>query len=131
MHTRGGNDSNASIRNIPIIDDLSLLDISSEDTPKQLTLEEECPPVSKQPIEEPEVIVIDDLQQEAPVMMETDDLTCKRCGFESSSNQPLKKHADTCHENVISDNDIEKMGGKILTEFSVRYAISSQTIKVS
>ena len=40
MHTRGGNDSNGSIRNIPITDDLSLLDISCEDATKQLTLEE-------------------------------------------------------------------------------------------
>ena len=41
QHTRGANDTTRSIQIFPLVDDISLLDISDEE-PNQITLEERC-----------------------------------------------------------------------------------------
>ena len=42
-------------------------------------------------------------------------LSCDLCDFDASSLDNLKMHKVTVHGNQISDQDIEIMGGKILT----------------
>ena len=49
VHTKSGSEPNTSIRGIPLVDDISLLDISEDNIEdnniKQITLEEKCPSV--------------------------------------------------------------------------------------
>ena len=51
------------------------------------------------------------------VFMDTDDSTCNKCDYVGKDPGSLKNHIEESHENRISDEDIEKLGGQILTEF--------------
>ena len=61
MHTKGPNDSTGSFRNIPIVDDLSLLYILGNESltaiTKEISLKEACPVETNQSINMQEVIV--------------------------------------------------------------------------
>ena len=49
--------------------------------------------------------------------MDSDDLSCSKCEYEGKDNDSLSNHKVVNHENRISDEDVVKMGGKVLTEF--------------
>ena len=82
---------------------------------EQNTLEEECP--------EPVILLPQDVANnsqninETDVLMDCDELLCNKCGFEGKDTESLRNHDTLIHENRISDEDIVKLGGKILTEF--------------
>ena len=54
---------------------------------------------------------------ENDVLMETEDRSFDRCEFECNDQTMLNEHIVLTHDNRISDTDVEKMGGKVLTEF--------------
>ena len=47
----------------------------------------------------------------------TDNISCEKCDFECTDAEVLQKHLDSKHENRISDQEIDKLDGKIMTEF--------------
>ena len=49
--------------------------------------------------------------------METEGRSCDRFEFECNDQTMLNEHIVLTHDNRISDTDVEKMGGKVLTEF--------------
>ena len=58
--------------------------------------------------------------EETPVvstmMLEMEDTSCNKCGFDGRDETELKEHLHNCHERS-SELDSDKIGGKILTEF--------------
>jgi hypothetical protein len=82
---------------------------SKQDERTTNTLEEECPG------DVPESVL--DKENENCVSMDTDDSTCNKCDYVGKDTGSLKNHIELSHESRISDEDVEKLGGKILTEF--------------
>ena len=81
QHTRGANDTTRSIQIFPLVDDISLLDISDEE-PNQITLEERCLVESTNP---PKGINANKQGQIPPtITIETDDFACAKFHFDSS-----------------------------------------------
>ena len=53
---------------------------------------------------------------QSQVFIEAIEFPCNICEFECNDLQTLRNHNASKHEEVISDQDIEKMGGKILSD---------------
>ena len=51
------------------------------------------------------------------VLIDVDRLSCNTCEYEGNDSFAVKEHIALNHDNRISDSDIEKLGGMILTEF--------------
>ena len=49
--------------------------------------------------------------------MVVEKLSCNLCDFEGNDTFTLEEHNSSKHENRISNEDIHKLGGMILTEF--------------
>ena len=44
-------------------------------------------------------------------------LSCNTCDFEGNDSFTVEEHTSLKHENRISDDDVDKLGGMVLTEF--------------
>ena len=118
-HKHGFNASDESIlyikqstRNNSLSEDEinSLLDVSGDET-KQITLEEGCQTPTAQ---KPESYEANTPKVMEPVVrMDNDDLVCNKCDFKGKDVSNLRKHTAT---HLISENDIDKLGGSIMTE---------------
>ena len=73
------------------------------------TMEEGCPLPT---VQMPQASEASEEKETVAVM-----LACHKCGFESEDQQILQSHILTSHENLISEKDIVKLGGLIMTEF--------------
>ena len=91
---------------IMMVEDLSITEIPDE----SITLEEDCPPHT----EAPQIVV--PKENETDVLLDVDDLSCNKCDFAGIDPKSLREHIGSNHANRISDADINKLGGKILTE---------------
>ena len=100
MHTKGANDSAGSFRNIPIVDDLTILDISdneSGEVNKAISLEERS-------VAEP----TKDCSEEIEVFMEVDQIDkttfkCVQCDYNSLNHNDLLVHISSKHKDTVQE----------------------------
>ena len=101
-------------------DDLSCVDLN-----EHLVADEPHVPVSESvkdvPVavvpEIPEVILVQDSMKDNDFEIVVDKLSCNLCDFEGNDTFKFDEHSASKHENRISDDDVNKLGGMILTEF--------------
>ena len=108
MHTKGVDDSRSSINNIPIVDDLSLLELSededNEKPMKALTLVEACP--------------VDIQSEKSPISKPV--FKCENCGYSSLKKTDLETHKLSKH----IQNDV-----KIPESYNAQEACSVESIE--
>ena len=55
--------------------------------------------------------------KQSEVLMETNEFMYKLCDYECEDKDAFNNHNSNEHDTIISDKDIENMGGKVLTAF--------------
>ena len=93
MHTRGWNDSSGSIKNIPIVDDVSLMDLSADDLTEvntnEISLEESLTTL------------------ETTVHIKTNNtdkavFNCDKCEYSSLTESALSEHMKSKHKESVN-----------------------------
>ena len=99
VHTNDLDDTPETIGSIPMVDSISLLDVSMDQisASNQITLEER----------NEEIEVIENAKVAANTTL-LEDITCRKCNFEATDENILKNHIRSCHENEKSNPEASK-----------------------
>ena len=99
VHTNDLDDTPEMIGSIPMVDSISLLDVSMDQisASNQITVEER----------NEEIEVIENAKVAANTTL-LEDITCRKCNFEATDENILKNHIRSCHENEKSNPEASK-----------------------